>query len=132
MTDSGGNRRIPDDARVHNPWRELLKYFQPLAAQAVIKLHKAGRISAGMREALDKSGTYGINGRHEDNGYGVGRLQQRSCSGTAGCDYNIRLPREQLSNMLADIVGLRRSAVNIKSQVLAFNPSKLAQPFPKS
>jgi hypothetical protein len=108
----------------------LLEYFQPLAAEAVIELHEAGDVSAGMGEALHKPRAYGINGRHKYNRHSVCRLQHWSRSRATGGNNYVRSSGQQFGGMLADIGGVRSGAVNIEFQVLAFKPAKGAQFFP--
>src|SRR5581483_4564065 len=53
LTDPGRNPGVPNDARPDNGRCDLLEHFQPLAAQAVVKLSEPCDVAAGMREALD-------------------------------------------------------------------------------
>ncbi len=62
-------------ARPGNCWYGLLEYFQPLDAQTVLELREPSGITTRMRKALDKSGAHWINGCHEYNWDGAGRLQ---------------------------------------------------------
>jgi hypothetical protein len=46
-----------------------------------------------------------------------------------GCNDDIRSRGEQLFDMLAYIGGLRKRAMDVQFQVLAFEPAEVAQPF---
>src|SRR5262245_32364226 len=52
LTDTGGYPRIAEDRRARHTWLDLLEQLQPFSAQPIVKLHKAGSIATGSRQAL--------------------------------------------------------------------------------
>src|SRR5579863_2423883 len=124
LTYPGSNRGVPNDARADNCGCHLLEYFQPLTAEAVVKLRESRDVATGMREALNQSSAYGINGANEYDRDSAGRLQHWSRRCTTGGDDNIRSSGKQVVNMFADIGCVGASSMNINSQVPALDPAK--------
>src|SRR6516162_3419689 len=127
LPDAGGYGRVPDNPDADGRWHRLLEQLQPFRAQAVIELHEAGHIAAGLREALDKTAADGIDGGGKHNGYLVGSLQHgRGCRASAGDD-DLRILSEQFGDALADIGITRLGAVDEHLQVLPVDPAEVAQ-----
>src|SRR5262249_36162139 len=65
---------IPKNCHSRYSWSGLLEQFQPFPAQTVFKRHKAGRVAAGPRQTVDKTGADRIAGNREHDRHGARRL----------------------------------------------------------
>ena len=75
LADPGGRGGIAKHCRLRHARRDLLEQFQPFSAQAVVKHHKAGRVAAGPRQLLDKTGTHRVDDDREYDRHGMGRFK---------------------------------------------------------
>src|SRR5436305_309118 len=97
LADPGSDSRIPQDRRSRDTRSDLLEQLQPLSAQAVLELHKAGSVAARPRQAIDEACANRIGDVHEHDWHAPGRLQQRLQRRGATCKDDVRRQGNQVS-----------------------------------
>src|SRR6516165_190877 len=85
---------VPKDGRPRHVWRQLLEKLKPFAAQAVFELHKARRVSARLREAIDEAGADRVENDSENDRHRAGFLKQERCRSTATNQDDVRRKRD--------------------------------------
>ena len=98
------------------------------AAQTVFELHKAGNVTAGPRQAIDKAGTDRIGDTHEHDRHGASCLQQRSHGRSATGHDDVRRERGQFHRVFANGVGIGCGPAGVDPHVAAVDPAQLLQP----
>src|SRR6516164_9079465 len=101
LTDPAGYGRIPQYYCSRQVGCNFLEQFKPFATETIFELHKAGGITARLRQTIDKAGADWIGDDREHDRHGVSRLKYRFCRKAASGHDDVRRERDQFFGLFA-------------------------------
>jgi hypothetical protein len=95
---------IANDHSARHRWCNLFEQPKPFATDAVFECSEPRGIAARLRQTIHEPCTNRIAGDRENDGYGLGQLQQRAHRGCAKSQNDIRLECNQFMSVFADVI----------------------------
>ena len=118
---------IPKHGRALHCRRNFPKQLGPLPGQTVLKLHKAGGVSARMSQAVDKPRADRIRNVNEDHGNAAREFEHGRNRDAAARNDDVGSEGDQLRRISLDALGVTPTVADFEAHIAVFDPAERLQ-----